>query len=161
MKRRQDWHRPQYGLTTVEFAIVATVLFVVLFAVIEFSRALYVVNMLTEATRRGARMAAVCPVGDTDPASVAAFTSGGSNSSLISGLSTANVSIQYLDVNGAVLTDPTGDFDAIRYVRASIVGFSLPLMIPFLYPTLTLDGFATTLPRESLGIPRSGTIQPC
>ena len=57
----------QRGTTTVEFAIVGTVLMVVVFAVIEFGRALFVINMLTEATRRGARMAAVCPVSDPKP----------------------------------------------------------------------------------------------
>ncbi len=78
--------RAQTGVTTVEFAIVGALLMIVVFAIIEFGRALYVMNMLTEAARRGARMAAVCPVGDPKPASVAVFSSNGSTSPVVSGL---------------------------------------------------------------------------
>ena len=51
--------RADAGVTTVEFAIISTLLMVVVFGIIEMGRALYVVNVLTEAARRGARMAAV------------------------------------------------------------------------------------------------------
>src|SRR6185437_5725483 len=100
-------------------------------------------------TRRGARMAAVCPVGSAAPASAAVF--GGGSSPVIGGLSTGEVVIEYLDTNGTVLANPaTSDFGSIRYVRARISGFSLPLIIPFIMPTLSLSGFPTILPRESL-----------
>ena len=151
----------QRGVTAVEFAIVGTVLFMVLFGIMEFARAMYVVNVLTEATRRGARVAAVCPVGDPYPAEAAVFATGGLSSPVIPGLSTSNVEIDYLDEKGNVIADPTADFGEISYVRATIVNFSLPLIIPLVSPTLSLSGFATTLPRESLGVPRSGTVQPC
>jgi len=152
----------QRGLSTVEFAIVGVVLFMVLFAVMEFGRAMYVVNVLTEGARRGARLAAVCPIGDPYPAEAAVFAPvGGSASAVIPGLSTGNVVIEYLDGNGNVIADPTTNFDEIRYVRARIVNFTLPLIIPMVTPTLSLSGFSTTIPRESLGIPRSGTVQPC
>lgn len=154
-RRRQD------GLTTVEFAIIGAVLFMVLFGVIEFGRALFVVNTLTEATRRGARMAAVCPVGDTAPASAAVFDGGGGESAVVYGLTTGDVEIDYLDANGSVISNPTMNFGAIRYVRAAIINFTLPLIIPFIMPTLQLSGFAATIPRESLGVPRSGAITPC
>ena len=52
--------RRQRGLTTVEFSIVALLLFVVLFGVFEVARMMWVFNALDEVTRRGARMAAVC-----------------------------------------------------------------------------------------------------
>lgn len=151
----------QRGLTTVEFAIISAAFFVVLFGVIEMGRALFVVNTLTEATRRAARMAAVCPVGDAAPASAAIFDNGNGGSSVVSGLTTGNVAIDYLDSNGNVLPNPTAAFGSINYVRAKIVGFTLPLVIPFVMPTLTLSGFQTIIPRESLGVPRSGAIQPC
>jgi TadE-like protein len=153
--------RLQSGATTVEFAIVGVALLLIIFGVIEFGRALFVVNALTEATRRGARMAAVCPVGDPKPARVAIFDSGGGSSAIVSGLTTANVVIEYLDINGAPIGSPAANFSAIRYVRARIVGFTLPLAIPFVMPTLPLAGFSATLPRESLGVPRVGTVQPC
>ncbi len=111
----------QTGLATVEFAIVGLLLFVVIFGVIEFGRALFVVNTLTDGTRRAARLAVVCPVGDPKPA----------------------------------------NFGSIRYARVSIVSFSLTLLIPTIMPTVSLNGFSATLPRESLGIPRAGAVQPC
>lgn len=161
MLARRCSGRRQSGSTCVEFAIVGAVLFTVLFGVIEVGRAFYVVNTLAEATRRGARTAAVCPVGDPKPASVAVFDSGGGTSAVVPGLTTANVVIEYLDSNGNVLANPTGSFSSIRYVRARIVGFTLPLAIPIVMPTLSLSGFPAVLPRESLGVPRTGIVQPC
>ena len=153
----------QRGTTTVEFAIIGTVLMVVVFGVIEFGRALFVINMLTEATRRGARMAAVCPVGDPKPAQVAVFANGGTNSSLVAGLTTANVQIQYLDTSGAVIASPgtAAGFNSIRYVRVRIVGFTQTLLIPLHITAVPLSGFSTTLPRESLGVYPSVGSTPC
>ena len=153
--------RLQKGATTVEFAIIGLLLFIVLFAVIEFGRALFVMNTLTEATRRGARMATVCPVGDSKAASVAVFDAGGGSSAVVPGLTTANVLVEYLDTSGTVIANPAANFPLIRYVRVSIVNFTLSLVIPTLNPTLPLSGFSTTLPRESLGVPRAGVITPC
>lgn len=146
--------RRQRGLTTVEFAIIGGVLMVVVFSVLEFGRVFFTINMLTEATRRGARMAAVCPIGDPKPAQVAVFANGGSASSLVPGLSTANVQVQYLDITGAVVASPgtPAGFGLIRYVRVNIIGFTHTLLIPLYLPTVPLNGFSTTLPRESLGV---------
>jgi len=146
--------RLQGGTTTVEFAIVGTVLLVVMFSVLEFSRALFVINALAEATRRGARVAAVCPIGDPKPAQVAVFANGGTTSPIVPGLTTANVQIQYLDIAGAVVASPnsTAGFNSIRYVRVNIVGFTQILLIPLHLTAVPLSGFSTTLPRESLGV---------
>jgi Flp pilus assembly protein TadG len=151
----------QSGVTTIEFAIIGTVMMVVVFGIIEMGRALYTINVLTEAARRGARMAAVCPVGDPKAASVAIFDSGNGTSSVVPGLSTSNIQIQYLDSNGAAVANPAANFSSIRYVQSSIVSFTLPLYIPVLLPTLNLSGFTATMPRESLGIPRSGVVTAC
>ncbi len=155
--------RLQRGVTTVEFAIIGVLLFVVVFGVIEFGRALFVMNALTEATRRGARMAAVCPVGDPKPASVAVFDNGTGASAIVAGLTTANVVVSYLDASGAPIASPAtpANFGLIRYVRVSIVGFTQILVIPTIMPVIPMNGFSTTLPRESLGIPRSGVVTPC
>lgn len=153
--------RSQAGVTTIEFAIIGTVMMVVVFGIIEMGRALYTINVLTEAARRGARMAAVCPVGDPKPASVAIFDSGNGTSSVVAGLTTSNIQIQYLDANGNAVANPAANFGLIRYVQSSIVSFTLPLYIPVLLPTLNLSGFTATMPRESLGIPRSGVVTAC
>lgn len=49
----------QRGVAAVEFAIVATVLFIVLFGILEFGRLFYVFNSVQEVTRRAAREAVV------------------------------------------------------------------------------------------------------
>ena len=67
-------HR-QRGTTTVEFAIVGMVTLLLLFTVIEFGRILFTLNMLDEGARRGARVAAVCDVGDAAIAQATAFVS--------------------------------------------------------------------------------------
>lgn len=151
----------QAGLTSVEFAIIGGLLMMVVFGVAEFGRALYTMNLLTEGARRGARLAAVCPVGDPKPASAAVFAAGGGSSTFVPGLTTANARVEYLDSNGNPIANAAANFGLIRYVRVSIVNFSLPLLIPFVMPVMQLSGFSSTLPRESLGVPRAGAIQPC
>ena len=148
----------QSGNTTVEFAIIGLVAMVVLFALIEFSRLVFVVNTLNEATRRGARMAAVCPVNDPAITQVALFNAPGVGgaSPIVSGLRAGNVVVQYLNQAGGVIAGPAADFLQIRYVRVAITNFQHRLLIPLLNLTFTLPAYPTTLPRESLGIPRVG-----
>ena len=52
-------HRDGHGAAIVEFALVVPVLFLVVFAVIDFGRALWTVNVLTSGVREGARFGAV------------------------------------------------------------------------------------------------------
>lgn len=155
----------QRGMSTVEFAIVGAVFFMVLIAVIEVSRALYVWNGLTEVSRRAARVATVCPINHPAIARVAVFDSpaGAGNSPVIHGLTINEISVQYLDENGTIVGDTVGNFRDIRYVRGSIVGFQHTLLIPFVSSLLTINSpdFATTVPRESLGIPREGASPIC
>ena len=154
--------RRQTGVTTVEFAVVGMLLLIVLFAVFEIARAFYVFNALNEATRRGARMAAVCPIDDPAITKIAIFNTsgGGTSSSMISNLSTANIEVSYLDLNGVPVPDPVADFNDIWYVRVAMVGFNHQMRIPTLFATIPSPDFQTTLPRESLGVSRDG-ITPC
>jgi TadE-like protein len=136
------------GLTSVEFAFVAATLVTLLFAVIEFGRLLFTYAALAEGMRRAARVAAVCPIGS--PAIVRAATRFGSEGrrSGLPDFNAGNVQVQYLDVNG----NPTAVYSAINYVQVQVVGYEIPLAIPFIWPTVTAPGFAVTLPRESLGV---------
>ena len=154
--------RRQTGVTAVEFAVVGMLLLIVLFGVFEVARAFYVFNALNEATRRGARMAAVCPINDPAIGEIAIFNTsgGGTSSSIISNLSTANIDVSYLDLNGVPVLDPIADFNDIWYVRVAMVGFNHQMRIPTLFATFTSPDFQTTLPRESLGVSRDG-ITPC
>jgi len=130
-----------------------------IFAVLEFARAFFVANALTEATRRGARMAIVCPINDPAIAQVATFNApgAGNNSPIIRDLDTSDFVLEYLDRAGTVLGNPADNFVAIRYIQLRVVNFEHELLIPYANITITMPEFSTRLPRESLGVPRSGT----
>jgi Flp pilus assembly protein TadG len=145
----------QLGTTTVEFAIVGLVLAMVVLGVIEFSRIIFTMNALQEGARRGARVAAVCQVGNANVAKAAVLME------RMPDLSTANVIVEYLDANGAVLGNAAGSYGSIAYVRVRVVDYSVSLRLPFLSPTFNVPEFSSTLPRESLGIPRYGAPPEC
>jgi len=156
----------QKGTSTVEFALVALVLLMMMFGVFEIGRGYYVYSMLDEVTRRGARLASVCPVNDPAiaPLSVFAATSG-TASSLVSGLTTANIVIDYLDINNGVVASPAepSNFIRIRFVRARIVNFVYRVNLPFVagLASIAMPQFVHVLPRESLGVPREGAVTSC
>jgi len=135
MKRRQK------GITSVEFAVIGSVLYMMLFGVIEFGRLMYTFAVLDEGTRRAARLAAVCPIGaftirtTVDFAGLPRFNPG-------------NVRVRYLDENG----NATANYAAINFVQVQIGDYFIPLTIPFINPTITAPSFTVTLPRESLGV---------
>ncbi|MFA5017304.1 MAG: TadE/TadG family type IV pilus assembly protein [Methylobacter sp.] len=140
----------QKGAETVEFAMIALLFFAVLFAIIEFSRALFVWNALTEATRRGARMAVICPYQSPIPKQVAIFDviSGSLGSSpIIGGLTPDMVSVRYLNQAGAVEANQA----LIKFAEVKITGYIHQLIIPLWGGSLTAPAFTTTLPSESLG----------
>ncbi len=158
----------QKGAETVEFAMIALLFFAVLFAIIEFGRALFVWNALAEATRRGARMAVVCPVGSPIPKQVAIFgdyASSLTTSPIIVGLTPAMVSVRYLNPADVVETNPM----LIEFVEVGIIGYPYQFIIPLWGSSITVGSvaspaFTTTLPAESLGavptIPGAALIAP-
>ncbi len=149
----------QSGIAIVEFAIVGAMTFVVLIGVIEVGRVFFVLNALEEATRRGARVAAVCEVNDPAIADITVFSSALSpgNSTLVGGLTSGNVVVEYLTSTGAAIADPMADYGDIAFVRVRIVNYQHQLLIPIVARTFTVPPFATTLPRESLGVYPTGT----
>lgn len=145
----------QCGVTTVEFAIVGLVLVVILFALIEFGRIILAYNVLQEGARRGARVAAVCPVGHASIANVAVLLP-------LPGLTPSNVLVEYLDQSGAALGDPGGaNYSRIHFVRVTIVDYSFEIFVPLLAPSIDAPEFSSTLPRESLGVPHAGAPAAC
>ena len=157
------------GTYVVEFAIVGLLVFTVLFGVVEMGRLYITVNALDEAVRRGARLAAVCNISDPVVLRRAIFNAAGNagNSQLIGNLATTNLTLSYLDANGALVANPAdtasaNGFRAIRYVRLSLQNFVFNLFIPGFGVPITLPAFRATLPRESLGRHSdSGEITPC
>ncbi|MBD9613821.1 pilus assembly protein [Pseudomonas sp. PDM02] len=157
------------GIYTVEFAFVGLLVFTLLFGVLEMGRLYFTVNALDEAARRGARLAAVCNISDPVVLRRAIFNAAtdAGTSQLISNLATSNLTLTYLDANGALVANPAdlvsaNGFRAIRYVQLSLQNFVFNLFIPGFGVPITLPAFRATLPRESLGRHSdSGEITPC
>jgi hypothetical protein len=145
----------QRGTTTVEFAIVGMVALALLFVIVEFGRILFSLNVLDESARRAARVAAVCAVGDSAITDAATFVN-------LPNLTNANVTVEYLSDNGAVLGDPAGaNYPAIEFVRVSIVNYAFPVALPLIATIFTAPQISSTLPRESLGVPNFGAAPTC
>lgn len=143
----------QSGLVTVEFALIASLFFIILFGIIEFGRLLFTWNTLEEVTRRAARLAVVCPIEqETEVINAAIF-----NGTVLNSLTVANVNIEYLDENFTATTV----LEEIRFVRSRIQNYQHQLLIPLLPQSvstlLTAPTFTTTLPSESLGITATGS----
>ena len=85
----------QNGTSTVEFAIVAAVLFIMIFGVIEIGRGYFVYSMLDEVARRASRLAVVCPVNDPAIPQMAVLNASGdgADSTLVKDLSPARESL--------------------------------------------------------------------
>ena len=144
----------QKGMTTVEFAIIGMLFFIILFGIVEVGRALFVWNGLADITRRAARIGAVCPPDDVSVIRTAIYNAAddGGTSSIISGLDPSHVTVRYLDSTLTDLPNPaTTDFSSVKYVQASITGYTHQMLIPTFNITLTPPNFATTVPAESLG----------
>lgn len=148
----------EQGFTTIEFAVAGVAFFILLFGVIEAGRWLFAVNTLAEATRRGARYAAMCA--DVNKIkSVALFGTGTSTplttqSPVLSDLTASHVATPtYWDMTQDP-PDKTGDTIPDRAksetnaVRVEITGYSLNLMIPGFAASVSMPASGTTVPIE-------------
>ncbi|MDR4519938.1 MAG: TadE/TadG family type IV pilus assembly protein [Nitrosomonas sp.] len=124
----------QRGVAAVEFAIVAVILFTLLFGIMEMGRVLYMMNTTTEATRLGTRIAAVC---DRNAAAIK------DRMTNIAGfLTPAHINVAY---------DPSGcDIDTCRYITVSVTGLNVQSIVPLIPINFQMPAFSTTLPRESM-----------
>jgi Flp pilus assembly protein TadG len=164
--------KTQKGAAMVEFAMIALLFFMILFGIIEFGRAFFTYNTLVEATRRGARVAAVCQASDAGilMAQQAAIfgTPGGTQTTGLLGLTTADVSVTYLQADGTTvvappaLADNSTSYNNIAYVQVKILSLnnsnSINLLIPGVSVAFPVPAIVTTLPSESLG--RTSPINP-
>lgn len=157
--------RTQRGVATIEFALIATIFFTLLFGILEFGRMMYVFNSMQEITRRGAREAVVRWIDQTSTVRTLALFGG---TSLPAGaeLTAANIKIDYLKKNGAVVTsfpfDPADNLSAcgditrtdscIYSVRVSIVNLNyIPMVSLFSFLNMALPGSSSTMHAESMG----------
>jgi len=147
----------QRGATLVEFSIGATVFLTAMFAVIEFGRALWTHNALSDAARRAARYAVNQPA-STPPGVVTTGTdvgpsitaiknvavygdpAGGTNP-VVKDLAPANVSVNY---QGFGLGQGT--------VGVTIQNYQFQFILPLVGTTITMPDYHTTLTAESAGV---------
>lgn len=140
----------QQGLVTVEFALIGTLFFIILFGIVEFGRLLFTLNTLDEVTRRAARLAAVCPINQQAEVINRSIFQGG----ILSDLNNSHIVLEYLNENFAA----TATVEEVRYVRARVQNYQFQFLIPLIPAnSLITPNFSTTLPSESLGITPTGT----
>ena len=131
------------GATLVEYAIAVSVFLTAMFAVIEFGRALWVHNALSDAARRGARYAVLHTANDSAQVKnvvVYGDPAGGSQPTLTN-LSTENVQVNYSQFG---LNTGT--------VTVSITNYKFEFVIPIVGTTITMPNYTTTLTGESVGL---------
>jgi Flp pilus assembly protein TadG len=127
----------QRGVAAVEFAIVSSLLFSVLFGVMEMGRLLWTWNAAVEATRFGARLAVVCDLNDSHIKSRMI--------SRLPSLANGNIVVTYLNPPAA---NNTCTAATCKAVKVSLTGYTHYTIIPFVPLSLTLPPFATTLRKE-------------
>ena len=143
MKRPNHSRQRESGATLVEFAIGATVFLMVMFAVVEFGRALWVHNALADAARRGARFAVINTAASSDAVKniVVYGDSAGGATPLVNNLSTANVNVTYssFGLGGGTAT-------------VSITNYQFQFVLPLVSTSIQMPSYATTLTAESAGL---------
>jgi Flp pilus assembly protein TadG len=115
----------------------------VMFGVVEFGRALWTHNALTDAARRGARYAVLHAAGDINQVkNVVVFGNpAGTGNPMLDNLGTANVTVSY---NNFGLNDGT--------VTVSITSYQFRFAIPIVGTSITMPSYSTTLTGESAGL---------
>lgn len=142
----------QTGSTAVEFALVLLVFLTFLLAVTDFGRMLYTWNAAAEATRAGARYAAVCDSGSNKPQVLAKMQQ------MVPQLTDANLSLVWEDELGNACSPSTCmgvtvTINNLTYRWISPIA-GLAALAPFPMPT-----FKTFLTREVMRQdPNSSTI---
>src|SRR6187455_842593 len=128
--------KQERGATLVEFAIGVTVFVTAMFAVLEFGRALWVHNALSDAARRGARYAVLHSSGSAAQVKniVIYGNEAGTGQPMLNDLTAANVNVVY---NNFGLNDGT--------VSVSITGYQFQFVIPVVGTTITMPSYTTTL----------------
>lgn len=134
----------QQGLAMVEFALVALVFFTLLIGIMEFGRWMFTLNAATEATRLGARLAAVCSMNDED---IKLKMQG-----MLPGIEASQIVIEY---------EPAGCSAAqCQRVRVSLANASFTPLIPLLGIAIPVPPFTTSMPRELMNSSMNGMANP-
>lgn len=127
-RRLAGARRDDHGAAVVEFALVVPVLFLIIFAVIDFGRALWTLNVISSGVREGARAAAVEPDVTTAVATAKSKTVAYINGILGTSLTTSDVVVPAINQ-----TSGAADFGLIK-VSLSVggsAGFAFQPVTPF------------------------------
>ncbi len=96
------------GSSIIEFALVLPILLLVLFGITEFGRMIMTTNILNTASREGARLAAVSPLGET------AVIEARVNEVLAAGRVIAKaITVEYFPATSSVRVTVTSDFNIL------------------------------------------------
>jgi len=142
MRRRDN------GQTLVEFAVVAIVFFMTLFAIMDFAMMFYVNQTMQHAVRSGSRLAIVNPGANCNAAIIANIRtqSMGFYDKNV-GTRTPTISRQtlgaYGDVNGTTISD--GSCGTPQQPITVSLTYSWPIMTPFLKPIFTNGRYTFTV----------------
>ncbi len=142
--------------------MVALLFFTLIFGIIEFGRLLYTHNALTDATRRGARFAAINKESDKDkvinhivygPNATYDVDGNPMSAPLINGLTTdmVNVAHEGADLDGVPDTLESNFGSNLGSTTVQIEGYKFNLSIPVIGRELDLPTYTTTLTAESAG----------
>jgi len=144
MKASPINRKSERGIALVETAIVMLVFLTVMFGVLEISRLLWTVNVLTDATRRGARYAVVNSA-DSDAVKnlVVYGSTGGGTNPVVNGLTTTDVDVAYSANFGL----------GSGRVTVRITNYPFQFVVPLVGTSFDLPEFKTTLTGESAGVP--------
>lgn len=143
MRQITRFKSKEQGATLVEFSIAASVFLVAMFAVIEFGRALWVHNALSDAARRGARYATLhsAESGDAVRNVTVYGNEDGTGDPMIPNLTPDNVTVDY------------SEFTLNRgRVTVGITEYQFQFVIPIVGTSITMPNYSTTLTGESAGI---------
>jgi len=148
--RARSNRRNERGASIAEFSVVALFFFMIIFGIIEFGRLLYIHNALTDASRRGARYAALHALNDPCVPNAIIYGESHINQTtcvpsgppLINGLTSANIVVTYQGSFGMNIGTAT----------VKIQNYTFNLSIPLINRTLTMPAYTTTLPAESAGV---------
>jgi Flp pilus assembly protein TadG len=143
MNQAKRFDSSERGATLVEFAIAVTVLLTAMFGVIEFGRALWVHNALSDASRRGARYATLHTSGEmANVKNVVVYgNEAGGTTPIVPNLTPDNVTVNYTSIGVNTGT-----------VSVGITNYQFQFVIPLFGATITMPAYSTTLTGESVGV---------
>lgn len=150
MRHVRPLPRAAAGATTVEFALVCVVLFLLLLGIVEWARMLFYWNTAVEATRDAARTAVVCNL--DAPAIRQRVTT------LLPRVTAADIDVSYAPAGCSAQAAPICETVTVSIRPAAVV---VDTYIPFVpFTSITMPGFSTTLTTESLQSSPGGVANP-